>query len=489
MPANLLAACVVALAFLVSGGARQTPWSEYTDHFKDLRGDQIAYIGTVTKVDWDQFRQGDYHMSFYSICEVSVLKVLWGESDGVEQFNGQSTFFRMEGCWRKRTTSGRPWVFPGDTVLVVSRAGSEYTRSGIPTDFALAQSVRFLPGPDISPDTPILDQDHVDYDFSDIDWCDPQTTFASVMERVKPVRKETGYLVSDVIEAVAIRREKIGKSQISEPVFSFWRNLPNARNKLNWDHKNRHQPIPLSDLDISSCTPIRQGDPYTLIRSGALVDSGKIGRIYKGWVPRAGGDRVVFFKPFGVFETYSRLDDIFFPSLTDPVYDLYVVGDWEIETVRPDTLPIPAEVDLPTIISRLVDERTLRKNDFSSILQLDEDGNRNLPDFPEVADWIVAETSLSFFSVTENSDQQTLVLSCTTKNHRYGPYFSIFYSEKMKILAALKGELDFVLKIDKVLYFFVRAGKAGTGAWGYDVYRLDEHGIPSRIFQDGSWST
>lgn len=304
----------------------------------------------------------------------------------------------------------------------------------------------------------------------------------------------TGRVASALILTLAILACG-GGAVLQPPEFSFWGNLPEAVSIV----EGTEPPAPLPTSLRTRCR-IQTGERLTLIRGGRILGRGQVGELYGGSIPGAGDDRVVFFEAAGLPDSidvrcnrgwplpYDPDDDKRTPLIYNQSYNLFVVGPHDVDFADTDTLAMPRTIDLRETISWLLGEGTVSPVEFHRS-GVGERGSLAMPDTNAAVAWLEAETDLGMQRLRGPLASPVFVLTCRSSVHRFGPYFSVFYSEDFMERHAVRGELDMILRVDDALYAIVRDGQAESGAWSYVVYRLEDAGRVQRVYTDGSWST
>lgn len=289
-----------------------------------------------------------------------------------------------------------------------------------------------------------------------------------------------GPLVWMVFLAIMIPSAR-GMAGNKKPEFSFWGNLPIAQRLLkHLPFELRFEPAPLVDPDDLAQCPVNPGETLVLIRNGKLVGRGRVGEILAGWLPRAGDDRVVFFLPEALPDSVLISKELTFPGLGEGDFDVYVVGENAVQVLEPAETNRAGDDEARRMVENAIRAGVFQPFDFQPAKWVD--GVPVLPDPPEALAWLEERTDFVIQAVGVNDDFTVRVAICDpffirvqTADH-IKPYF-------------LRGALDYVLEIDGSCYMIMRAGKAGSGAWGYDVYLLQPNALPTRVYSDGSWST
>jgi hypothetical protein len=266
-----------------------------------------------------------------------------------------------------------------------------------------------------------------------------------------------------------------------DPKFSFWGNLPGAYRLLEpLPAELRFEPVPLVNPDDLAKCPVAPGETLVLIRNGKVVGRGRVGEIQAGWLPRAGGDRLVRFFPEGLPDSVALSKEFPFPDLGDRDFDLYVVGDNEVGVLEPQERRPAGMEEIRHMVASALSAGVFQPFDFQPANWVD--GVPVLPESPEAAAWLVDRTEFAVLTVVVNEDFTLKVARCDpffvrvqTADH-IKPYF-------------LRGALDYFLAVDGDCFMVMRSGRTETGVWGYSVYLLRPNALPERVYSDGSWST
>ncbi len=276
-----------------------------------------------------------------------------------------------------------------------------------------------------------------------------------------------------------------GETTTEQPVFCFWRNLPE---RISVYQEIGETLVPLEPSIAEKCCSVHPGQNLTLIRSGKAVGTGQISDIFAANIPRAGDSRMVFFEVAGFSDSLNIGTGCpSFPRRNDSVYDMFVVGDLEIEELFPKRQQWSELLLLPPVL-----KEAASKNVISGLALLnmrDSSGNpvRVTPD--SLGTSLNNLCDLSEYSVWAGNSSIVLIQTIKPQSgSRFPSFVRVSYGQEPKHVL-IPGVLDYFLKIEGVPYMVLRNGKYASGAWGYFIYRLNSSKPPERIHEDGSWST
>ncbi len=273
------------------------------------------------------------------------------------------------------------------------------------------------------------------------------------------------------------------------PAFSFWRNLPQM---VSAYQEFGETLVPMDDVSARDCCAVKPGQKITLVRAGLPLGVGFVSDIFAAKIPRAGDDRMVFFDVSGLPDSLDAgSGPPAFARFSDPVYDLFVVGDFSVDQFSPESHLWDERGSIYETINEAVDRRVISRLELSAYYGATDGGGPISPD--SLATEVIETCELVEFSILSPADETMTVqaISRRSENAARGitPRFVRVSFSGNSGHVLLGGTLDYFMKIDGKPYMVLRAGKYGSGGWGYSVYRLDFNRPPKRVYSDASWST
>lgn len=276
------------------------------------------------------------------------------------------------------------------------------------------------------------------------------------------------------------------------PTFSFWRNLVIWKQILvPLEYPRELAPLP-PDM-AERCCSVRPGQSVALVRRGRLLGSGQIGPITAASIPRAGNDRTAFFEVVG-FPDSARTGSgpPPFPSKVERDYDMYVIGDLDVERLVPTSTRWDQPEALAAGVAEAIVAQVIRRSDVKFLAwERAREGGCDIPISLQPDTLIAvlqAECELIEYSITTGEQSSLTVQTCQRLKSRFGPYFIRVTGSRLAAPVLIRGELDFFLQVEGIPYMVLRDLLLGTGAWGYVVYRLHMDSPPEKVHSDGSWS-
>jgi hypothetical protein len=247
--------------------------------------------------------------------------------------------------------------------------------------------------------------------------------------------------------------------------------------------------VTLPDSVIEDTFPFHGNVTVTLIRGGKIQERGTIASVEAAYIPRAGDNQRILFRVEGIESAPERDDwDLGDPYRTE--YDLYIIGDYEI-----DIVPVTTVMGAPEGMTVKQMAEYFRHHKKSRNIR----GAFMWP----VSDTLFVEGRLesnlerscdfrTFEMNIDGDDLPDYVIEARSRDEGKGPFWRFSFIKLTSVAEPILiagAQFDYVAKTDGISHGIFRVQSWGKGIRGWEVVRMDPaRGAVKPVFTDYSRS-